>query len=224
MGNKRVKILLNGAMLDLEVVKDEASMKKGLSGVESIPEDGGMMFLWKDPLSPIMIMPDMKIDLDFIAFDKDMIVRDVKSANKDHEGDLKFPEVIGIIEVNKGLCGEYNIKEGDKFDIIGEGSVVRFKGGGTTKNQNKAQKIGDANFEIDDVLVKNGKMYLLDEDGEIAMELDGNERIFSIAHTKELFDLSKKAEASGNYDALGGRLKEIMAIHNSQEPEFAEKV
>ena len=222
--NNRIKILIKGLKLDLEVVTSEEDLKKGLSGVESLAQDAGMMFLWRKPISPIMIMPDMKLDLDFIAFDQNKVIKAVKSANKDHEGDIEFPEVVGIIEVNKGICKEFDIKEGDSFDIIGKGSIIRFKGGGTTKNQNKAQKVGDANFDISDIVVKKGKMYLLDEDGNVAMELDGDERIFSIEHTKELFELAKKAEATGDYKQLGMRLKEIMKIHDTQGDEYAEEI
>ena len=222
--SKRVKIDINNTILDLEVVTSDEDMYKGLSGVESLPSDGGMMFLWDKETDPTMVMRDMNLDLDFIAFDNNKAVKQVETANKDYEGDIDFKNIRGLIEVNKGFIGDNNIKVGTIFDLIGDGSTIRFKGGGTTKNQNIAQKIGEANFEIDDALVKNGKMYLLDKDGNISMELDGNERIFSIEHTEELFELAKKAEASGDYGPLGVRLKEIMKIHDTQEPEFAEKV
>ena len=220
----RVKIKINNTVIDLEIVQDEASMKKGLSGVESLPKDGGMMFLWKKELQPIMIMPDMKIDLDFIGFDKNKVVKHIASANKDFEGEVEFPNVIGVIEVNKGFNEKHDIKVGDVFDILGKGSVIRFRGGGTTKNHDKAQKVGEKKYNIDKTLVKNGKLYLLDENGEIVMELSGKERVFSIEHTKELFELAKEAEKSGDYTKLGTRLKEIMEVHDTQEPEYAETI
>jgi len=81
MEKKRVKIDINNTELDLEVVTSDEDMYKGLSGVESLPDDGGMMFLWDKESSPTMVMRDMEIDLDFIAFDNNKVVKQIETAN-----------------------------------------------------------------------------------------------------------------------------------------------
>jgi len=222
---KKVKIKLNNKDIIAELAITPEDMYKGLSDRENLSDNEGMLFIWKEETQPVMVMRDMNFDLDFISVDENNIVKSITSADKDSEEDIIFGNSRAILEVNKGVADD--MKVGDAIEIDNIKPTIKFRGGGTTKNKNEMQVVGDIKFDIDKDKVSDGKLYLLDNDGKISMELEGNERIFSIKHTKELFDLTVKANKSGDdedYDALGKRAKEILEIHDNQEPEYAENI
>lgn len=94
-------------------------------------------------------------------------------------------------------------------------------------NPNSGIKIGDElSFEPDNKQVKKtDKMLVLDSGGEVQMELDGGERIFSRKHTKTLIQFAKKAAATDNdndYKALGKRMFKFLQVQTETEPEYVE--
>lgn len=94
-------------------------------------------------------------------------------------------------------------------------------------NQNSGITIGDElDFEPENKKVKNAdKMLVLDSSGEVQMELDGGERIFSRKHTKTLIQFAKKAATTDNdnaYRELGKRMFKFLQAQSETEPEFVE--
>ena len=73
-------------------------------------------------------------------------------------------------------------------------------------------------------MVKN-KMMVLDENGEVQMQLDGGERIFSRHDTKILIKLSKKAYESKDpedYKKLGKKLFKFLEIQMGNDTQYVE--
>lgn len=94
-------------------------------------------------------------------------------------------------------------------------------------NPNSGVKIGDElDFEPDNKQVKKtDKMLVLDSGGEVQMELDGGERIFSRKHTKTLIQFAKKAATTDNdndYKALGKRMFKFLQVQSETKPEYVE--
>ena len=94
-------------------------------------------------------------------------------------------------------------------------------------NPNSGIKVGDElDFEPDNKqLKKSDKMLVLDSGGEVQMELDGGERIFSRKHTKTLIKFAKKAATTDNdndYRALGKRMFKFLQVQTDTDPEYVE--
>lgn len=92
-------------------------------------------------------------------------------------------------------------------------------------NQNSGIKIGDElEFEPQNKKVSD-KMLVLNSGGEVQMELEGGERIFSRKHTKTLITFAKKAAATENdkdYMALGKRMFKFLQVQSETAPEYVE--
>ena len=95
-------------------------------------------------------------------------------------------------------------------------------------NADSGVKVGDdIDFDDDDdkeEMAKN-KMMVLDENGEVQMQLDGGERIFSRHDTKILIKLSKKAYESKDpedYKKLGKKLFKFLEIQMGNDTQYVE--
>ena len=74
--------------------------------------------------------------------------------------------------------------------------------------------------------LKKDKMSVLDENGNVQMELEGGERIFSIKNTKTLIKIAKRAYSTkkdSDYKTLGKKALEYIEIQDKNKPEFVEK-
>lgn len=72
-------------------------------------------------------------------------------------------------------------------------------------------------------------IYLLDEEGEVQMVLQGGERIFSRIHTRKILELIKKLDESKDpnksealVEKLGVLVADIILTHDTQEEEYTE--
>ena len=77
---------------------------------------------------------------------------------------------------------------------------------------------------LSDQMVKN-KMMVLDENGDVQMQLDGGERIFSRHDTKILIKFAKKAYDSKDpedYKKLGKKLFKFLEIQMGNETQYVE--
>lgn len=71
----------------------------------------------------------------------------------------------------------------------------------------------------------HSKMLVLDENGEVQMELEGGERIFSRPNTKVLVKLAKRAfstKSDSDYKRLGKKLFQFLTTQDSNEPQYVE--
>ena len=62
-------VVLDGTPFELEIVADNDSRTVGLGGRESLPENGGMLFVFPDSKIRHFIMRDCVIDIDIIFLD-----------------------------------------------------------------------------------------------------------------------------------------------------------
>ena len=110
---ERVIINIGNKTYKCQVAKNEEDRRKGLQGIEHLPVDEGMLFVWEDEDTREMWMKDTKIPLDQIAINDDDEVVLVYTAQPENETLVPFMNAKYILEVN----AESGIVEGDEFEI-----------------------------------------------------------------------------------------------------------
>ena len=110
---EKVVVNIGKKTYNCQVAKTEEEKKKGLMGVENLPPDEGMLFVWEDEYTREMWMKDTLIPLDQIAINEDDEVVFVYQAQPNDETLVPFMNTKYILEVNQGS----GIVEGDDFDI-----------------------------------------------------------------------------------------------------------
>ena len=110
---ERVIINIGDKTYKCQVAKNEEDRRKGLQGVEHLPIDEGMLFVWEDEATREMWMKDTKIPLDQIAINDDDEVVLVYTAQPEDETLVPFMNAKYILEVNANS----GIVEGDDFEI-----------------------------------------------------------------------------------------------------------
>ena len=120
-----------------------------------------------------------------------------------------------VVAVEQGTPGDETILEHPDIKYVLE------------VNKDSGVKIGDE-LEIEDEENSESEiigMYVIGPKGEIQMEVDGKERIFSIEHTKTIIKLSKKAYKSkldSDYIKLGKKIFKYIEKQDNQEDDFVE--
>ena len=110
---ERVIVNIGNKTYKCQIAKNEEDRRKGLQGIEHLPVDEGMLFIWEDEGTREMWMKDTKIPLDQIAINDDDEVVLVYTAQPEDETLVPFMNTKCILEVN----AESGIVEGDEFEI-----------------------------------------------------------------------------------------------------------
>lgn len=120
------------------------------------------------------------------------------------------------LEVTQVLQGEPNSEE----MLEGRAAYV------LEVNQNSGIKVGDElTFNPTDKKINDKKMLVIGPKGEVQMELESGEKIFSRKHTKTLIKFAKKAASTENdndYKALGKRVFKFLKVQSETEPEYVQ--
>lgn len=110
---ERVLINIGNKTYKCKVAKNEEDKRKGLQGVEHLPSDEGMLFIWDDEDTREMWMKDCSLELDIIGIDDDEEVNTVYRAIPNDETLIPFPNAKYILEVNANS----GINVDDEFEI-----------------------------------------------------------------------------------------------------------
>lgn len=112
IGNKQYKV---------QVAETEEQRQKGLQGVQELPEDDGMLFIYKEPQEVSMWMKDTLIPLDIIFIDEDYEVIEVHQGTPNDETNITVGDTKYVLEVN----ADSGIKVGDELEMEEEGPVMK---------------------------------------------------------------------------------------------------
>lgn len=179
----------------------EEERQKGLQGVESMPEDEGMLFYMPDQKSQVVFtMQGMKFPLDIIFINQDDEVFD--------------------IAYNCPVDAEAVISDEDALPNIGD--YVKYV---LEVNINSGIQIGDELDIEDDEDNSTIKMQVLAPDGSTQMLLEGGERICSRKNTRVLISKAKKAYKSKqdkDYKSLGKYMFKVLKGQDTREPEYVD--
>lgn len=199
-----MKLKIGSESFRVKIASTEASRRKGLKGVKTMPKDAGLVLKFDKADRVPITMEGMEIPID-IVFIKDNKVQKVKSA-KPGDKDVTHSEPSDqILEIN--LKGGGKLKRGMSVETVGEvkeDGTIEYQEGGSLKG--------------DDV-------HVLDQQGNVQMKAKGDERIFSRKHTQQLYDLSSKAfksKEAKDYKSVGRAMVRMLKQHETQAPEFVE--
>lgn len=118
-GGGEKKILLGSIEITVEVADTEEKRSQGLSGRTSLPQNGGMLFVFPQKNRHSFWMKEMKFPLDFIWIDGNQVVDityDVpypKDEEAVHSLVPEFP-VDKVLEINAGGVNLSGVKIGDQ--------------------------------------------------------------------------------------------------------------
>lgn len=110
---EKIIVHIGNKTYNCKIAKTEKDRRIGLSNIEYLPIDEGMLFIWDSEDVHEMWMKDTKIALDQIAInDADEVVM-VYTATPEDDSLIPFPNSKYILEVNANS----GIVEGDDFEI-----------------------------------------------------------------------------------------------------------
>lgn len=177
------------------VAESEEEKREGLSNIQSMDSDEGMLFDYSEDLQHHLVFntKDMAFPIDIIFIDEDD----------------------EVVAVEYGEPGSDELIECESDDDENIKYVLEV-------NANSGINVGDElDFEFDD----DTKMYILDPKGNPQMDLEGGERIFSRKNSRILIKLAKRANKSKNdndYKKLGKKIFEYIEIQDSNKPDYIE--
>ena len=209
---EQVKITIGDKKYVVSVAQTDKEKEQGLMGVETLPENQGMLFDYsKQPQTEISFwMKDTLIPLDIVFINDQSIVAAVTQGEPMSEEqivcEVDEDELISyVVEVNINS----GIKEGDKFEI-------------SLEDTKEGESVEDTEEEISDEEIE---MFLLGPDGQPVHKIEAGCRIFSRPHTKTLIKLSKKAyrsKSENDYKKLGKKLFEMLYVQDTQDAEYVD--
>lgn len=190
IADKKYKVLL---------AETEEERTQGLSNVESMDDDEGMLFVMPEGQGQVVFnTEEMEFDIDLVFIDQDGEVYNVV-LGKAHSSDL----ITSTPDEENGRT-KYVLEV----------------------NANSGIQIGDElDFEEDIDEKEIDKMYILGSDGKPQMDLVGGERIFSRKNSRTLIKLAKRAnksKADSDYAKLGKKIFKYINEQDNRPSEFIE--
>lgn len=114
-------VKINSGIFKVELAATPAQQVLGLSYRQSMPQDQGMLFIFKTPSRHNFWMFGMKFPLDIIFISNDIVAAVYENLPPADPGDKNPPqygqEVISdkVLEINAGMAKKYGIKKGDNI-------------------------------------------------------------------------------------------------------------
>ena len=118
-----MKVEIGDKEYNVRVAKTEEERSKGLQGVEELPENEGMLFIFDEPQTVGFWMKDTLIPLDIIFINDDMEVLSIYKGNPGNEDIVEEDNVKYVLEVNQNS----GIKEEDELDIEDDEDIPTMK-------------------------------------------------------------------------------------------------
>lgn len=119
------KAVIDGHSFSLLIAQTDQEHETGLSGKDRLPQNQGMLFLFKQPASQTFWMKGMKFPLDIIYIDTN---NKIVSIFKNLENPTPFDPTIRtvtptqpankVLEINAGLSDKYSFKVGDEVKFL----------------------------------------------------------------------------------------------------------
>lgn len=194
------EIIIGDKKYQVCIADTERERRIGLSKCKHLPEDGGMLFVFDDPVNQYFTMAETSIDLDIIFIDEDGTVISVESVKAHTEDPVvceqKYKYVLEV-NINSG------IKRGDELDQ----EDIEFS------DEEKEQ-------------VKRSKMLVLNSDGDVQYRLEGGERICSMIFTRKLIKTALKAYKSDSdmyYRKVGKMIFKEFDAQDNRPAAYVEK-
>lgn len=111
-----IKVEIGNKEYKVKVAETEEEQSKGLQGIDSLPNDEGMLFIFEKPQTVGFWMEDTKIPLDIIFINEDDEVISIYKGEPMSTSIAEEDNVKYVLEVNQNS----GISEGDEVDIDDE--------------------------------------------------------------------------------------------------------
>lgn len=189
-------IRINGKEYDVDVADTPEERRRGLRYITNLDDDEGMLFIFdEDGENVSMTMEDTYIPLDQIFINSEGIVMKVITREPEDDSLVSYKNTSYVLELNANS----GVKKGDEIEFIEDDDETKTN--------------------------PNTKMLVLDENGDVQMELEGGERIFSRKNTRVLIKMAKRAfvtKSNADYKRLGKKLFEFLKIQDNNDPQYVE--
>lgn len=195
---KEIKIEIADKEYKVLVAESEEEREQGLSNIESMDDDEGMLFVMPEGQGQVIFnTAEMEFDIDLIFIDQnDEVYNVVLGKAHSEENIISTPEGTDgrtkyVLEVNANS----GIQIGDELDIEDD----------------------------DEISDEELKMYIIGSDGKPQMDLVGGERIISRRETKEIIRKAKKAnktKQNSEYKKLGKYLFKVFKGQDERPNEY----
>lgn len=196
--NEFIDIEIAGKSYHLLNLVTEEQKERGLMDVESMESNEGALFDYSDdPQASIDFwMKDTTIPLDIIFINEDGVVISVKQGVPNSEDYIS--ESSDFVAYVVELNINSGVQAGDETSL---GKSVDLSG------------------------LEPGKLYMLNENGEVQAELAGGERIFSRKNSRTILNIAARYIKTGNQvelKRLGKKIFEYMKQQDERDPEYVE--
>ncbi len=112
------KVCIKGTCVVAEIADDDYKRQMGLMYRESLKEDDGMLFVFKEEDKYAFWMKNMLIPLDIIWISKDLKIVDISTnvlpCRKSCDDIIPKQAVKYVLEVNSGFVNRHKLNLGDK--------------------------------------------------------------------------------------------------------------
>ena len=128
---------INNAPLKVAIVNTPETREKGLSGLENLPQNHGLLFVFPENERYGIWMKDMLFSIDILWLNENMRVVHLKeNVSPDTFPEIFYPPTNAryVLETNTGFAARHGITEGTRFKLISYRPAVFDFGGIFTGN------------------------------------------------------------------------------------------
>lgn len=186
----------------IKVADTPERRERGLQGISEIPKLHGLLLKWEKPEVVSITMENMTIPLGLVFISNDK-VQNVLNAEPGQAG-------IGINK-KSDMVLEANLED---VATISKNESVEF--------MSKKKEGGSIDYIEGDVPAE-GQLHVLDDKGVVQGNLNGNERVFSRTHTKQLYNLASKCEGEGDFKKVGRAMVRMINKQDTQKQEYTDE-
>lgn len=117
---KKINMVIGDSKLMVVIARSEQERYKGLSGIEAIQDDQGMLFIHDDLGRHAYAMRDMLFDLDLVFINDEKVVDIARGVSIMYEGEIKGgADYNYVLEVNADWTKRQDVNIGDEVKIEG---------------------------------------------------------------------------------------------------------
>lgn len=194
-------ITIGGIEYSVEIADTPEKREDGLSRVQSLKEDEGMLFIHPNVTDGYYTMADTDVDLDIVFIDEDQSVIKVSSVKARTPDPIKCTGFKYVLEVPI----DSGIEKGDDLELDFE---------------------LDEDEQEDLKKHSKSKMLVLDSNGDVQMKLEGGERIVSMIKTRQLIKAALKAyhsDEDSDYRKVGKLIFKELDAQDGRDPQYVTK-
>lgn len=125
-----VSIQVGETPLQVELAMTPASQARGLMKRDSIPENGGMLFIFDTPERRSFWMKNTWIPLDIAYIDSAGVIKEIHAMYPNNQNSVKSysKDIQFALETNRGWFASNGIRSGDKLDLSKVLPIMRDNG------------------------------------------------------------------------------------------------